>query len=298
MHIPSSMLNGSVCPVTAAVSVAGVAAIAYYAWKSERKPTAARFAAVSAVIFAAQMLNFPVMNGTSGHLLGGVTAAMILGTPFGVLSLSLVIAVQALLFADGGLTVMGANLVNMALIGAGVGGLLGNFLRSRMPASASIFIAAMASVLLASLAASCELAWAGTIELAKVLPSMLGVHALIGIGEGAATVVLCRLLGTAEQDRTVKSWIPAAAALVAATVISPFACAWPDGLEWVAAKFQFLHEGAPSFVSPMPDYTIPALGEGMLSASLAGVAGVAVVMVLAWTAASILVRTRAVKALR
>lgn len=121
MHIPDSMLQGNVCSATAAVSVLGLVAAAYYGLKGQR-PSASRFAAVTALIFAGQMMNFPVQYGTSGHLLGGVLAAHLLGTPFGVLSVALVVVIQSLVFADGGVTVLGANVLNMAIIGAGLGG--------------------------------------------------------------------------------------------------------------------------------------------------------------------------------
>ena len=124
MHIPDSMLQGAVCPVTLALGAAGVTVAATFAVRSANKPSAARFAGVAALIFAGQMMNFAIPGGTSGHLLGGVLAAALLGTPFGVLAMTLVLAVQALLFGDGGLLALGANVVNMALLGVGIGGLL------------------------------------------------------------------------------------------------------------------------------------------------------------------------------
>ena len=155
MHIPTSMMNGAVCPVTAAVSVGGIAVAAAMAWKAEHKPAPARFAAVSAFIFAGQMVNFPVQFGTSGHLLGGVLAAALLGVPFGVLAIALVVTLQCLVFADGGLAVLGANLLNMAILGAGAGG----WLWQRLAAEAApqhrpltLALAAWLSVLLAALA--------------------------------------------------------------------------------------------------------------------------------------------------
>ena len=133
MHIPDSMLQGAVCPVTAAVSVAGVLAAAWLVMKAEHKPTAGRFAAVVALIFAGQMMNFPIMDGTSGHLLGGVLAAAVLGTPLGVLAIALVVTIQSLVFSDGGVNVLGANMFNGAawcrcrrLVAAEAGGHWGN----------------------------------------------------------------------------------------------------------------------------------------------------------------------------
>ena len=155
-------MNGSVCPVTAAVAATGIAGAAWAAAKSEDKPDATKFASVSALVFAAQMMNFPINGGTSGHLLGGVLASALLGTPFGVLAIAMVLAVQCLLFSDGGLSVLGANVVNMSLIGAGLGGLIAGHLRGRSPLSlARLGFAAWISVVVAALACSIELALAG-----------------------------------------------------------------------------------------------------------------------------------------
>ena len=134
MHIPQNLLDGSICPMTAVVSGLCLAGAALVAHRSAEKPHPLRFAAVSAFIFAAQMMNFPISGGTSGHLLGGVLASALLGVPFGVLALALVVAIQALVFADGGLTVLGANVLNMAVLGAGLGGLLRLGLLKKLPA--------------------------------------------------------------------------------------------------------------------------------------------------------------------
>ena len=124
MHIPNSMLQGHVCPVTAGVSILGIAIAAFKAISSKNKPAAARFGAIAALIFAGQMMNFPIQSGTSGHLLGGVLASALLGIPFGVLAMALVVTIQCIVFSDGGFSVLGANILNMALIGAGLGGVL------------------------------------------------------------------------------------------------------------------------------------------------------------------------------
>lgn len=280
MHIPNEMLNGLICPVSAALAVTGVAAAAYAARRSQNRPSAARFAAVAALVFAAQMLNFPVQDGTSGHLLGGVAAAGLLGVPFGVLALALVVSIQSLVFADGGLLVLGANVFNMALIGAGAGGLLNEVLRkSGLQRHLALLLSAWASVLLAASACSIELAISGTIGAGKVLPAMLGVHALIGVGEAVVTLVLVSAFGS--QPATAGRWnvaAPLLGALLAATLLSPFASSHPDGLEWVAEQYGFLKEGAPLFVTPLADYAVPMLSNEALSTALAGFIGVALVI--------------------
>lgn len=279
MHIPNEMLNGLICPVSAALAVTGIAAAAYTARRSQNRPSAARFAAVAALVFAVQMLNFPVQDGTSGHLLGGVLASSLLGIPFGVLALALVLSVQSLVFADGGLLVLGANVVNMALLGAGVGGLINEVLcKKGVSRHVALLASSWVSVLLAASACSIELAISGTIEAGKALPAMLGVHALIGVGEALLTLVLVSAFGnpSAKAGR----WdfaAPFLGAVLAATLLSPFASSHPDGLEWVAEQYGFLKEGAPLFVTPLADYALPMISNATLSTAFAGLIGVALV---------------------
>ena len=276
MHIPDAMLQGAICPVTATVSVVGVLAAAWWAMKSDSKPSAGRFAAIVALIFAAQMMNFPVMNGTSGHLLGGVLAASLLGTPLGVLAVALVVTIQSLVFSDGGVTVLGANVFNMALLGAGVGGWLRERLVGSLGQYAATAVAAWCSVVLAAFAVSVELALDGQIAFGSVLAAMVGTHALIGVGEAlitlAAVALLANSLGHAEGRTQVA--VPLLTAALVALLLSPFASGFPDGLEWVAGQYQFLHEAAPAFVGAMPDYTVAAISNASLSTGLAGLAGV------------------------
>jgi cobalt/nickel transport system permease protein len=273
------MLNGLICPVSAALAVTGIAVAARAATRSQDKPGALRFAAVAALVFAAQMINFPVQDGTSGHLLGGVLASGLLGIPFGVLALALVVTIQSLVFADGGLLVLGANVFNMAVLGAGVGGLLHAALRrSGLHRHLALLLAGWASVLLAATACSVELAVSGTIAAEKVLPAMLGVHALIGIGEALLTLLL--VTAFANKPATSGHWefaAPFLGALLVATMLSPFASSHPDGLEWVAEHYGFLQEGAPLFVTPLADYALPAISNAALSTGLAGFIGVLLV---------------------
>lgn len=159
----------------------------------------------AAFVFAAQMVNFPVLGGTSGHLLGAVLAAVLLGPWAATLVMASVIAVQSLLFQDGGLLAMGANIVNMGLVGT-IGGwaiyraaarVFGGEERGRLPAAA---IAAWCAVLLGAAVTSVELAVSGTTTLAVVLPAMLGTHVLIGVGEALVTVGALALIGSARPD--------------------------------------------------------------------------------------------------
>ncbi|MFO1372199.1 MAG: energy-coupling factor ABC transporter permease [Candidatus Competibacteraceae bacterium] len=300
MHIPQDLLNGSICPVTATMSGLCLAGAAFAAYRSLEKPDALRFAAVSAFIFAAQMMNFPISGGTSGHLLGGVLASALLGIPFGILALALVVTIQAVVFADGGLTVLGANVLNMAVIGAGLGGLLRWWLLERLPAKGtsvwlSTAIASWVSIMLAALACSVELALNGVLTFDTVAPAMLGVHALIGLGEALITCVALALFAhPARNIPASRSCAVLALAALLALCLSPFASPLPDGLEAVMEQYQVLHKAAPLFITPLADYQVTGITSEALSTSLAGAIGVVLTFLIAGALALPLTRARAV----
>jgi cobalt/nickel transport system permease protein len=302
MHIPQNLLDGSICPVTAVASGLCLAGAALAAYRSAKKPHPLRFAAVSAFIFAVQMMNFPISGGTSGHLLGGVLASAVLGVPFGVLALALVVTIQALVFADGGLTVLGANIFNMAVLGAGLGGLLRLELLEKLPGGESRVwiatgLASWVSVMLAALACGLELALAGVLPLTQVVPAMLGVHTPIGVGEALVTCAALALFdrpATAGAASTSRSFAaPALAALLIALCLSPFASPLPDGLEAVMTYYQILHEAAPLFVTPLADYQVAGIASEALSTGLAGSIGVVLTFLIAGMLALPLTRARA-----
>ncbi|MFQ5380661.1 MAG: energy-coupling factor ABC transporter permease, partial [Dehalococcoidia bacterium] len=160
---------------------------------------------MAAFIFAAQMFNFPVPGGTSGHLLGGVLAGILLGPWAATVVMACVISVQALVFQDGGLVALGANIFNMGLIGT-LGGfaiyraltvMLGGEERARFPAAA---VAAWVSVEAAAVLTAFELSASDTTSLAVALPAMAGWHALIGIGEAVITVATLAFIRTSRRD--------------------------------------------------------------------------------------------------
>lgn len=157
-----------------------------------------RMGAIGSLIFAAQMFNFPVNSGTSGHLLGGVIAAVALGPFSGTVVIAAVLAVQSIFFADGGLMALGANILNMAVIGTLAGYyiyyLIQKLCRNKFGHYAGVFSAAFLSVVLASIACSFEIALSGTIELGKILPAMASVHARIGIAEALITIAAIEIL--------------------------------------------------------------------------------------------------------
>jgi len=211
---------------------------------------------MAAFIFAAQMLNFPVAGGTSGHFLGGALAAIVLGPWAGILVMTAVIGLQGLLFQDGGLLVMGANIFNMGILTAVIGfGLYRTVIhRNRGTRLAVAGIGAWLATMAAALLASLQLWLSGTTRLEIVIPAMLGVHALIGIGEALITVAALALL------------------------LSPFASGDPDGLERIADDLGFLETGQSAPFEILPDYTIPFLGETGMSTIIAGIVGAVLVM--------------------
>ncbi|MFA5161238.1 MAG: energy-coupling factor ABC transporter permease [Elusimicrobiales bacterium] len=277
MHIPDSMMHGRVCPVTAAVAVTALAASGYAAAKSKDKPAPAKFAAVSVFVFAVQMLNFPVQHGTSGHFLGGTLAAALLGVPHGIIAMAIALAGQTLIFGDGGVTALGANVINMALIGAGLGGLLRHyFTKAGMRDSAATGFAAWASVVAAAAACSFEIASRG--QLGNTLRAMLPVHALTGVAEAAVTVAAVKLFATRRQSSA--DYAPALAAAACAVVAAPFSSKLPGLLEQTAS--------AAVFSAPLAGYALPAVANPHFSVAAAGALGAAVVFCAAYLAAKTL----------
>jgi len=159
---------------------------------------------MAAFIFAAQMLNFPIAGGTSGHLIGGVMAAVLLGPWAATLVMSTIFIVQCLLFQDGGLTALGANIFNMGIIGTVFGYYIYRGIGISISSKKGLFwgvgIASWLAVVLAATFCSIELAVSGTVPLRIALPAMAGVHAMIGIGEAVITVGVISLILKARPD--------------------------------------------------------------------------------------------------
>lgn len=147
---------------------------------------------VAALVFAGQMFNFPIGGGTSGHLIGGVFAAVILGPFAGALAIAAVLAVQAVFFADGGLVALGANIINMALIGTILAYYIYYMLKKAAPEWLAIAAAAWLSVALAAFTCALEIGFSGTVPLATVIPAMLKVHFIIGLAEALITLALVK----------------------------------------------------------------------------------------------------------
>jgi cobalt/nickel transport system permease protein len=270
---------------------------------------------IAAAIFAGQMLNFTIPGGTSGHLLGGALAAIILGPWAAVLVMTAVIAIQALLFQDGGLLVMSLNIINMGVITSFVGYFVYQALKkvnqSKAVMLGSAFVAAWVSVVVTSAFAAVELALSGTSPLGVALPAMVGVHALIGVGEGLLTAFALGFILATRPDlisgeeapgKRSASWVLVGLLLaLAITLLAPLASPYSDGLERIAEALtepgsveitpfgftlpdrpQFFGEAREAPFNILPDYTLPPLGETGLSTILAGMIGVLVVFGVAY----------------
>jgi cobalt/nickel transport system permease protein len=196
VHIPDGFINASTSLGAGVVAAGGIGVSLRRAAQTLQDRQAPLAGLVAAYIFAVQMLNFPVAAGTSGHLLGGVLAAVLVGPWAGAICVAVVLLVQAVLFADGGLTALGLNITNMAIVGVFGGWAVFWLLRRALPATkASVVvssgIAAGISVVLAASAFVLEYALGGTggASVGTVLMAMVGTHALIGVGEGVITAL-------------------------------------------------------------------------------------------------------------
>lgn len=191
MHIPDGFLAPNTWMPTWGIAIGWLSFCLKKTRSILNDKTIPLMGVMSAFIFAAQMVNFPIAGGTSGHLLGGVLAGVLLGPYAGSLVIAVVLTAQCLIFQDGGLTALGANIVNMSLVGtAGAYFIFAGIkyiLKINQGIKIAVAVSSWCSVLIASTACAFELAFSGTIPLKIVLPAMAGVHAVIGIGEAIIT---------------------------------------------------------------------------------------------------------------
>jgi cobalt/nickel transport system permease protein len=292
MHIPDGFLSALVSIVLWILSIIVIA----YSLKRVNRDLGERqvplMGVVAAAIFAGQMLNFTVVGGTSGHLMGASLATILLGPWAAVLVMTTVVSVQALIFQDGGLLVLGANIFNMGVIGVAVSYFVYRTIQ-RLAGGKSWgifsggFLAAWASIFVASLAVALELAFSGTSPANLAVPTMAGIHALIGIGEGLITAGALALIYASRPDLLradrqkqaggVALWVVGLIIAVALAIASPLASAYPDGLEWVAGQRGFLDAAQGPAYEIVPDYVLPGISNEALATILAGILGTLIV---------------------
>lgn len=305
MHVPDGFLDlpTSIGTAVVAAGAVGVALRALRAGQDDRWPVRAGLTA--AFVFAAQMVNFPVGAGTSGHLIGAALASALLGPAAAVIVITCVLAVQALVFADGGLTALGTNVVLMAvtavLVAHGVQTLVAAGIRDRgRAATLGAGLGGLVSVPAAALVFSGLYSVGGAVPVppATLTATMLGVHAVIGVGEAVITGLCVRAIVGLRPDLVHLARRPDAAASVGAVTnrrlgwvalglslavaggLSLAASAAPDGLEWSAEHLGFADAAHTSLgaASPFADYALAAAGG--FGTSLAGIVGVVLALVL------------------
>jgi len=248
------------------------------------------------------MINFPVAGGTSGHLLGGALASIILGPWSGILIMTSVIGLQSLLFQEGGLVVMGANIFNMGILTSLIGYELYAIVkdRNRKILVGGIAFAAWLSVLASALSTSFQIWLSGISPARVVFPAMISVHALIGFGEALITVAAFSFINQVRPDIIEKKvtrnasnhgWIIIGSLIsLSVVLISPFASVNPDGLERVAADLSFIQFAQETPYSIFADYIIPSMGESGVSTILAVAIGVIVVGIITYLAGKFITR--------
>lgn len=297
MHIPDGFLSVTVSVVFWVISIVVIGIALKKANKQISEKDVPLMGILAAAIFAGQMLNFSVSGGTSGHLLGAAIATILLGPWQAVLVMTTVVSVQALVFQDGGLIVLGANLFNMAIVGVFVANTIYSLLKNVLAKKtwgilAAGFIAAWTSIFIASLSCAIQLALSGTSPANIAIPAMAIIHAIIGIGEGLITIgalgfilasrkELITKLGAEKQGGKGLLVVGGLIALLLA-VLSPLASSHPDGLEWVAEQHGFLEVARDSFYNIIPDYTMPGISSPALATIIAGIIGVLLVFVVAF----------------
>ena len=320
MHIPNALLDAKVVVATAVLGAAGVAWSLRCLEKRLGESTTVKMGIMAAFVFAAQMVNFPLgVIPASGHLLGGVLAAVMLGPWGGAVVMAAVLIVQCLLFGDGGLMTLGANFLNMGLIGA-VGGYLiyapiRRAIGGRNGVLLSAMIAAWISVILAAGAFSVELAFSRRgPEFLRVLSLMTMVHAVIGVGEALITGLVLRFIlmtrpdliegldldgSTDRQTTSQGEWIGIGAAglaiaLAVGIFLAPFASNFNDGLEYVGSEGMLGFspseiDAKPTLPPLLPDYQVPGLERLSLKVATAAAGAIGTVVVfgfgisLAWS---------------
>lgn len=294
MHIPDGFLSVAVSVVLWGISILLIAIALRKVSQTLNEKDVPLMGVLAAAIFAGQMLNFAVTGGTSGHLLGAALAAIVLGPWPAVLVMTAVVSTQALIFQDGGLLALGANLFNMAAIGVAVGYSV-YWLVQRLSGGqkwglfVGSFAAGWMSIFIASLAAALQLALSGTSPANIAVPAMAGIHALIGIGEGLITLGAVSFLFAVRRDLVLvqpgKTSGSARGILVGGSFItlllaaaSPLASSNPDGLEWVAEQKGFIDTAQSSLFNIIPDYVMPGIQNEAVATITAGVIGAVIVV--------------------
>ena len=300
MHIPDGFLDAKTALTTAGLSAFGLGSALRQARRHLPRRSVPMLGLAAAFVFAAQMLNFPVAAGTSGHLIGAVLVAVLLGPAAAVIVICAVLIVQCLLFADGGISALGANAFNMALVGSVGGYAIYAAMHKVFPGPrgrlAAVAFASWCATVLAAVCCAGELAWSGTVPWTAVFPVMTGVHMLIGLGEAAITAMVIAALDRSGFAYRQGGFSPriggmlvcgSLLALGLALFVGPFASTWPDGLDKAASLLGFEHR-ATSMSAPLARYLVPGISSPAVATALAGAVGTVIALFCSWWLASVL----------
>ena len=299
MHIPDGFLTAGVTGLTWAGAGIGVAA-ALRAEKADTNPMPAGIlGATAAFVFAAQMINIPVAPAISGHLVGAALSAVLLGPWRAVIVMAVVLAVQALLFQDGGITALGANTLDMGVAASFTGFAVASLasrwragLRARVVGGV---LGAFAATLVSAVLTGLWLGLSGLYPIVPIVQVMLVSHVAIGLLEAAltgavlATIVRWRpdlLRGLSGESSPASGFAVAGGlfgvAVAVAAFLSPLASSLPDGLDYAAGQLGFATRAAASWTAPFPDYALPFLSSPATATAAAGVIGTLLAALVAW----------------
>ena len=297
MHVPDGFMNVTMSAATGVISFGTLWAYI----RSAKDLIADKFIALtgmmSALIFVLQMINFPIAAGTSGHLLGGALAVIVLGPRLGLICLSVVVIIQSLLFADGGLSALGVNVLNMAIVTSATSWFIVKywikFIGKNKTSIVSVSVlAGILSVVFSSIAFTIQYAIGGTISIpvGTVLLAMVTTHFIIGFGEGVITALIITLLirvrpdliyayERSDENTTKVSFYGLFIILILLlSLVTPFASSSPDGLESVAEEFGFIQTDG--IVLLLDDYGISAVNNDFISTILSALLGVTVLAIM------------------
>ena len=297
MHVPDGFMNVTMSAATGVISFGTLWAYI----RSAKDLIADKFIALtgmmSALIFVLQMINFPIAAGTSGHLLGGALAVIVLGPRLGLICLSVVVIIQSLLFADGGLSALGVNVLNMAIVTSATSWFIVKywikFIGKNKTSIVSVSVlAGILSVVFSSIAFTIQYAIGGTISIpvGTVLLAMVTTHFIIGFGEGIITALIITLLirvrpdliyayERSDENTTKVSFYGLFIILILLfSLVTPFASSSPDGLESVAEEFGFTQTDG--IVLLLDDYGISAVNNNFISTVLSALLGVTVLAIM------------------
>lgn len=293
MHIPDGFLSVVVAAICWILSIGVISIALRRVGRDLSDHQVPLMGVLAAGIFAGQLLNFSVAGGTSGHLLGAALSTIILGPWAGMVVLTTVVSLQALIFQDGGLLALGANIFNMAVVGVAVSHFAYRSLRGLLRGRLGILIggaaAAWLSTVAASLACALELALSGTTPANLVIPAMGGIHALIGLGEAGITAGALSFLYAARRDilspqasaprGSMSVWIAGGFLAALLAILSPLASRDPDGLMRVAEQQGFLQNAQNPLYRLIPNYAIAGFDNGPVATIVAALIGVSLVLV-------------------